>query len=288
MFRVNKHMVSSSVLPSSRVTEHNNPNYPGIADWAANTELSHLFGAQLRSIDSMVEAGEIPSPDFVSMDIQGFELAAMRGASKCLDQSVLGIVTESEFAEIYEGQGMFYDQLILMEEKAFRLVDFETRQDWFIGPPLGKGFLTVAESFFLKHVIDVKEEEGMELRPLKGAVPIGSISAESLLKLALIAFVYNRFSYFHYIFRYIKSSHEAFFAEIAGGDFADYVKVFDRISANWGVEKGTSEYFARNIHKLLSGLENRPIRKKGGELLLLLLQVYREVSSLVRLIFTPR
>jgi len=86
-FRANKHPLSSSVLAGSDLTGPNNPNYPSIPSWAENTGLYYTFSATLRTIDSLVQAGELPPLDFLSLDIQGLELAALKGATSALGES---------------------------------------------------------------------------------------------------------------------------------------------------------------------------------------------------------
>lgn len=275
-FRVNKHKVSSSALLGSPVTLHNNPNYLGISDWAENVELDFTFETRLRSIDSLVESGEVPYPDFISMDIQGLELAALRGATNSLDKSVLGIFTESEFAEIYEGQGMFYDQLSFLEGKAFRLVDFESQQSWFFGPPIGKGFLTVAESFFLKHVFDQSLSNDPSGKTPKGTVAMSSLNPQTLLKLALIAFSFERYSYFHYIFCHLRDSHPLFYLSLSKIGLSEVIKVFVRISKAWDRDKGGRDKgFTRSSERIIMGLDRRAIRRAILEILKSLTSVSR-------------
>ena len=288
-FRVNKHRVSSSVLPGSKVTLQNNPNYPGISDWAENVELDFTFEARLRSIDSLVESGALPPPDFISMDIQGLELAAMQGATESLDRSVLGIFTESEFTEIYEGQGMFYEQLSFLEAKAFRLVGFESEQNWFFGPPIGKGFLTVAESFFLKHVINQGLPNIQSENTPKGTVDMATLTPEKLLKLALIAFSFERYSYFHYILSYLKDSHPSFFSSLSKGGFIEATEVFDKISKAWsGAKDGKSKGFSRSSDQILLSIDKRPIRRSILEILASSISILRSFLRIGKSLITRR
>ena len=243
-FRVNKHPLSSSVLAGSDVTGPNNPNYPGTPSWAENTALDYTFSATLRTIDSLVQAGEVPPPDFLSLDIQGLELAALKGAASALGESVLGVVTESEFEEIYVGQGLFSEQLSFLRSKGFRFVDFETRQDWFFGPPVGKGFWTVAESSFLLHVYS-DGSKALDAEPESG-VPISSLGAEKLFKLALAAFALSRYSYFYFIMEYLSFSEPEYFSQLSNGVYAKYPRVFLRLQEAWA-DGADARYFVENL-----------------------------------------
>jgi FkbM family methyltransferase len=60
-------------------------------------------------------------PDVLKLDIQGTELAALRGASMCLRRSVQGILTEVQFVPLYEGATQYYDLGRFLAEFEFRL-----------------------------------------------------------------------------------------------------------------------------------------------------------------------
>ncbi len=51
----------------------------------------------IRSLDSLVAAGEIPAPDFLKVDVEGFEAAVFRGAARCIATRLLGLEFETSF-----------------------------------------------------------------------------------------------------------------------------------------------------------------------------------------------
>lgn len=52
---------------------------------------------RMRSLDSLVTRGEIESPDFLKVDVEGFEIFVLRGAEACLDSSVVAVELETSF-----------------------------------------------------------------------------------------------------------------------------------------------------------------------------------------------
>jgi len=51
----------------------------------------------VRSLDSLLTAGEIPAPDFLKVDVEGSEKQVLHGAARCLSERLLGIETETNF-----------------------------------------------------------------------------------------------------------------------------------------------------------------------------------------------
>jgi len=156
-FHINKFPLSSSMFPPAPAVMDDHvlfkahvPPYEPITTWGQNTELATRIDVDVVTIDDVVESGIAPPPDIISMDIQGAEYAAFLGGRKAIQNSVLCTVSEIEYFEIYAGQGMFADQIKLLTENGFRLVDVLNQQYWWTGEASGKGFLTVGEAIFFR------------------------------------------------------------------------------------------------------------------------------------------
>ena len=138
------------------------------------------------SLKEMQDKYGLQSPDVLSLDVQGAEYDVLIGAGDILD-SLLGIITEVEFNEIYENQPLFDSQHSLLKSKGFLLFDLFSIQRWFhdLPPPGDLGMLTVAEAFYMRDYRTVT-------------------SLEALKKLVLIARTYDRHSYVNRIEEHIK------------------------------------------------------------------------------------
>ena len=66
---------------------------------------------------------ELPAIDFLKLDIQGFELSALRGAQAVLARTAM-IQCEAEFAPIYAGQPLFSDIELHLRGQGFQFLDF--------------------------------------------------------------------------------------------------------------------------------------------------------------------
>jgi FkbM family methyltransferase len=246
--QINNHQLSSSLLPPSNVTLTNNPAYPGILDWEENTKLNKEIKAKLSSIDSLVSKGVVPKPDFLSLDIQGYELKALIGAKSALQETVLGIVLESEFTEIYQGQGLFAEQSKYLRENGFRLVELFNPQSWFIGPVLGDGFLTVVESLYFKHVIKVDFHVG---DMAVGFTDIREMSEDKIMKLAVISFAFSRFSYFYTLIKYIEDNNKRRFDSYAQDKkLGKFIAFYQKMKSRNAKQDLTHSVLSKNFNKI--------------------------------------
>jgi len=65
----------------------------------------------------------LPAIDFLKLDIQGFELSALRGAPAVLARTAM-IQCETEFAPIYASQPLFSDVELHLRGQGFQFLDF--------------------------------------------------------------------------------------------------------------------------------------------------------------------
>ena len=209
-FFVNKFPLSSSLLPSSPQAASENPNWEHCNNWGENTELDFTIQVPTDSIDSLINSGKVPSPDFLSIDAQGAELSILRGASEALNKSILGLVTETEFFEIYKNQGLIGDQLNFLEKYAIRLAEIYAQQNWYSAAAVGSGFLTVGETLFLKYAINPIQTT----TSLKSCMDVKDLTPDKIKKLALISYAFNRISYSYFLLNYLKENYLDNFLEL--------------------------------------------------------------------------
>jgi len=243
---INKHELSSSLYGPSATSEANHIFYSNeIRTWKDNTELDYKQNVEVRTLTSLIEDGFIPMPDVISMDIQGHELAVLRGSIDLLSMHLLALLTESNMTEIYEGQDTFYEQGQFLFDHGFRFVTFFDWQSWYLGPAIGEGFYTVTESLFLKYFI---ASEGHAPPPVRGARYLSTAEPDTLLKLGLIAFSFKRHSYFYSLFKELEIKHTEYFAKLQLNiEMKFYIDIYLKIKKHIpDYEKNYRYYFQHN------------------------------------------
>jgi FkbM family methyltransferase len=75
---------------------------------------------QLHRLDDYRAAQQLPWPDLIKLDVQGYELEALKGGIDCL-KSAKAVLAEVSFVEFYEGQPLFDDVVRFMADMGFRL-----------------------------------------------------------------------------------------------------------------------------------------------------------------------
>ena len=84
----------------------------------------------VRSLDNLAASEKLPSPDFVKIDVQGYEGGVLSGGIKTLGRAER-IVVEVSLEQIYEGQPLLAEILNSLTLLGFRLDDIsETYRSW--------------------------------------------------------------------------------------------------------------------------------------------------------------
>ncbi len=75
------------------------------------------------TIDSLIESGQINVPDLVKLDVQGFELEALKGATKLFGYTEAFILETSLF-EFTQGTPILSEVIKFMSERGYEIYDF--------------------------------------------------------------------------------------------------------------------------------------------------------------------
>jgi FkbM family methyltransferase len=76
----------------------------------------------LQTLDDVVEEREWPSPDFIKLDTQGYEIEILKGGSKAMHSAEV-VLMEVSFLEIYKGAPLFIDVIKHMSDWGFQVYD---------------------------------------------------------------------------------------------------------------------------------------------------------------------
>jgi len=132
-FFVNKNVDTNSLL---------RPQKAGLSS-DAKVKNEYTIDVQTTTIDSICEQKEINRIDILKMDIQGGELAALKGAVKMLSQKRIScIYSEVYFIEQYENHPLFHDVSKYLFEFGFVLQDI-------YNPIYANGNLVWADAIFV-------------------------------------------------------------------------------------------------------------------------------------------
>jgi FkbM family methyltransferase len=107
-FRRTSYSQSSSIL---QVGKHTLPAMQGIRE-------VETLRVPLTRLDTLLSQVEMPSPVLLKLDLQGYELEALKGAVSVLAKCDF-VLLEAAFEEMYEGEPMFDEVLGYMREQGF-------------------------------------------------------------------------------------------------------------------------------------------------------------------------
>jgi FkbM family methyltransferase len=89
---------------------------PSEASWLQfGVQEIEQFPLQVFRLDDYRLHQQVPWPDLIKLDIQGYELEALRGGPECL-RSAKAIIAEVSFIEYYERQCLFHDLVTYLAE----------------------------------------------------------------------------------------------------------------------------------------------------------------------------
>jgi FkbM family methyltransferase len=108
-----------------------------------------------RSMDSLLASptNSYPDPDFLSLDVQGYEYEILQGARSTLQRSVCGLIVETEFTKLYAGQKRFQDICDFLGDLGFAFVRFSTLANYLdreLRRLRSSGYQTWADALFLR------------------------------------------------------------------------------------------------------------------------------------------
>jgi FkbM family methyltransferase len=78
---------------------------------------------RIERLDSWARENKIPLPDLIKLDIQGYELNALRGGEGCLEHA-RAVLSEVSFREFYSGQCLFHDVVTFLADRSFHVYAF--------------------------------------------------------------------------------------------------------------------------------------------------------------------
>jgi FkbM family methyltransferase len=79
----------------------------------------------VHTLDSLVGTGELQRPDFVKLDVQGYELEVLRGAASVLEHAQV-LLVELSFRRLYAGQPLAHEVITFLGQRGFRIADICT------------------------------------------------------------------------------------------------------------------------------------------------------------------
>lgn len=110
-FQTNAYSLSSSALP---LHDNHLRAYPEAVEVGT-------VDVPMHRLDSILVGRTLEAPVLFKLDLQGYELEALRGAASTLP-AVQYVLLESSFAPMYQGEPLFAEIYAFMQAHGFRLV----------------------------------------------------------------------------------------------------------------------------------------------------------------------
>jgi FkbM family methyltransferase len=137
------------------------PNFKVLDQYHLDQEfrVKQITKIHTKRLDDLVKEKILPMPDYLKIDVQGFEYNILKGAENSLSTSILAIELETHLKQLYENQHTFFDIIRYLGEFGFILCDFKPQ-----GQRKFAGEIVEANCFFIKK--DTKEKIDMRKKAL--------------------------------------------------------------------------------------------------------------------------
>lgn len=184
-FHIANDAYSSSLYPFNTTYQNfTKATYLGQSRMGASHSTTRQIDVDVVSLDEICAPnGDIPAPDFLSIDVEGAELDIMRGAAGCLRDSVVWLRSEMWIHPVYDGAATMEMSLAYLRDAGFDLFHIdpygEYEADILTFGMHGLGQTLGAEVDFQKRVADVVSNAESER----------DATILKLYKLALLAFM---------------------------------------------------------------------------------------------------
>ncbi len=127
---INDSPMTSSVLPRNE----NSERY-----FDAVTRIKEVRDLRATSLDDWFEGSGLKQVDILKLDLQGYELEALRGADRLLSRGVSCIYIEINFVPFYEGSATFGEIDVFMRSRGYKLFNLYNTCTHLPGGDIGSG-----------------------------------------------------------------------------------------------------------------------------------------------------
>lgn len=112
--------------------------------------VSKVITLKSKNLDDCMHSARL-TPDFIKVDVQGFEYEVLQGAANSLE-NVCGVLLETEFEPLYKNQKLFPEIHALMRSKGFEIFDLQRcfYKRRLLGYPEQKGQLVFGNALYLR------------------------------------------------------------------------------------------------------------------------------------------
>jgi len=127
---------------------------------SARFDIEEVQHVEVDTLDNQLAARGIDDVDFIKADTQGSELFVLRGGSRALATSGLGVEVEVEFTPIYRDQPTFADVDTFMRGLGYMLFDlkpcyWKRASGWTLGGPYGQ--VVWADALYLRSAASLRQ-----------------------------------------------------------------------------------------------------------------------------------